>query len=185
LTALVFSQKTYTDSLQDHINEYVKTHEVVKGNDRMYLQFYPINENYRIIANFENTPNTTWFKMATSGTLQPLYRIFGKIKLIINDTLVTLFIYQSQNLMSTDKYKDHLFIPFTDMSSGEETYEGGRYIDLTMNDIKNNKFVIDFNKAYNPYCAYVSNVYNCPIPPKENRLKIFVKAGEKKYAKSH
>lgn len=185
LTINVFSQETYKDSLQQHINEYMKTHEVVKGDDRKFLQFYPINETYRVIADFESTPNSPWFKMATSGMLQPLYRVFGIITLAINDTVVTLHIYQSQSLMSTEKYKDHLFIPFTDMTSGEGTYEGGRYIDLDRNDIKTDKVVIDFNKAYNPYCAYVSNAYNCPIPPKENRLGIFVKAGEKKYINSH
>jgi uncharacterized protein (DUF1684 family) len=66
--------------------------------------------------------------------------------------------------MTTKQYKDHLFIPFTDATSGEETYESGRYIDLEINDIANDKVLIDFNKAYNPYCAYVSGKYNLPDP---------------------
>lgn len=87
--------------------------------------------------------------------------------------------------MSTEKYADHLFIPFTDMTSGEESYENGRYIDLSIADVESGHFTIDFNKAYNPYCAYVSDLYNCPIPPKENHLSIKIKAGEMKYGKLH
>jgi uncharacterized protein len=84
-------------------------------------------------------------------------------------------------LMGNDQYKNYLFLPFTDATTGIETYESGRYIDLQINDIKNNEVLIDFNKAYNPYCAYVSGVYNCPVPPKENHLIVAILAGEKIY----
>jgi len=87
--------------------------------------------------------------------------------------------------MTTKEYKDHLFIPFTDATSGEETYESGRYIDLEIKDITNENVLIDFNKAYNPYCAYVSGKYNCPIPPNENRLIVAIRAGEKSFGKHH
>jgi len=84
--------------------------------------------------------------------------------------------------MGTEEYKNYLFLPFTDATTGVETYESGRYIDLQTGDIKNNQVVIDFNKAYNPYCAYVSGVYNCPIPPRENHLPVAILAGEKRFA---
>jgi uncharacterized protein (DUF1684 family) len=70
-------------------------------------------------------------------------------------------------------------------TSGEETYESGRYIDLEIKDITNENVLIDFNKAYNPYCAYVSGKYNCPIPPAENRLTVAIRAGEKAFRKPH
>jgi uncharacterized protein (DUF1684 family) len=123
--------------------------------------------------------------MAASGPTKKLYRIYGKAHFSLHDTVVTLNIYQSQELMQMAQYKDDLFIPFTDATSGVETYEGGRYFDFTIHDIKDNSLVIDFNKAYNPYCAYVSRVYSCPIPPKENHLAIAIKAGERKYGKAH
>ena len=85
--------------------------------------------------------------------------------------------------MAIDQYKNHLFLPFTDVTTRVETYESGRYIDLETSEIVNNEVVIDFNKAYNPFCAYVSGVYNCPIPPKENRLSVAIRAGEKTYEK--
>jgi uncharacterized protein (DUF1684 family) len=70
---------------------------------------------------------------------------------MINDTLMKLNLYQSQGLMGSDQCKDYLFLPFTDATTGIETYESGRYIDLQTSDIKNNEVIIDFNKAYNPY----------------------------------
>jgi uncharacterized protein len=177
--------ESYSDSLQKHIDNYVNTHGVVKGDDKKNLQFYPVNEKFRIVCRFERKENSHWFKMEHSGPLKRNYRIYGKIHFKLNDTAVMLCIYQSEDLMKDNKYKDHLFIPFIDATAGEETYESGRYIDLNISDLAKDQYVIDFNKAYNPYCAYVSNVYNCPVPPKENRLNIAIPAGEKKYLKSH
>jgi uncharacterized protein (DUF1684 family) len=84
--------------------------------------------------------------------------------------------------MNDKTYRNYLFIPFTDSTSGEESYGGGRYLECFAGDIGYNLLDLDFNKAYNPYCAYGAG-YNCPIPPKENDLPIAIKAGEKNYAK--
>lgn len=92
-----------------------------------------------------------------------------------------LNLYQSQDLLQNEQYKTYLFLPFTDATTGKESYHAGRYIDLKMEDIIDGKVVIDFNKAYNPYCAYVTGRYNCPIPPSENNLSIAIIAGEKDY----
>ena len=77
-------------------------------------------------------------------------------------------------------HPEHLFLPFTDYTNGEETYGGGRYIDLTIKDIHNGMVTIDFNKSYNPYCTYKEG-YRCPVPPKANAIKTEIKAGEKAY----
>jgi len=69
-----------------------------------------------------------------------------------------------------------LFVPFADQTTGKETYQAGRYLDL--HPTTTNIYTIDFNRAYNPYCAY-NNSYECPFPPPSNRLKIAVRAGEK------
>ena len=160
-------------------------HEVVKGKDKEYIKFFPIDKNYRVTCRFERKINSPWFRMGSSGPITKNYSIYGVVHFVLNDTIATLNIYQSQDLMITDKYKDHLFIPFTDATSGKESYINGRYIDLSLSDIKNDKLIIDFNFAYNPYCAYVSNLYNCPIPPKENDLPVAIRAGEKTFPKSH
>lgn len=186
ISSFVLAQsKTYKDSIESHFRKYVKEHEVVTGKEKEFISFFPVKETYRINCRFERTVNSPWFRMESSGPVKRNYRTYGVIHFTINDTAVTLNIYQSQDLMSSEKYKDHLFIPFTDATSGEESYESGRYIDLDIKDIAVEKYVIDFNKAYNPYCAYVSGKYNCPIPPAENRLTVAIRAGEKSFGKAH
>ena len=79
-----------------------------------------------------------------------------------------------------EKFKKHLFLPFTDLTSGVESYGGGRYIDLEATD--KDTMIVDFNQAYNPYCAY-NEKYSCPIVPEENDLKVEIKAGVKAFKK--
>lgn len=179
----IFAQNTYSDSLQSYLDDYVKEHEVVKGDDKKLLQFFPIDEKYRVVANFEKANDSKWFLIETSGHEKKMYRVYGSISFTIDGTPAKLKIYQAQNLLSDPKYKDYLVLMFTDKTSGEESYDGGRYLDLTLGDIKNNKVIIDFNKAYNPYCAYEKGKYNCPVPPKENNLDIPIRAGERTYGK--
>lgn len=183
MATVCVAQSSYRDSIDSYIKNYIDKHEVVKGEDRKHLHFYPVNKKYRVVAKFEPTQDAQWFQMPTSGRMKQVYRIYGVLSFTINDTLVKMNIYQSQGLMGSNDYKNYLFLPFTDATTGIETYETGRYIDLQTTDIKNNQVIIDFNKAYNPYCAYVSDVYNCPIPPKENHLAVAIKAGEKSYGK--
>ena len=179
------SLKTYIDSINLYITNYVNNHEVVTGEDTQYFRFFPVDEKYKVPARFKKSINTKWFSMETSGSIKKTFRVYGSLHFSINDTLLTLNLYQSQSLMNTDNYKDQLFLPFADLSSGEETYVSGRYIDLAIPDIVNDTLLIDFNKAYNPYCAYVSGKYNCPIPPNENQLPVAILAGERIFAKEH
>ena len=179
--AAVAQKSNYEDSLGVFIKKYVDSHEVVKGSDKMKMQFYPVNIDWRVQATFKRKENSEWFLMSTSGIKKKEYRIYGTLSFTIHDTALLLNVYQSRQLMASPEYADYLFIPFTDKTSGIDTYGGGRYIDLVMNDIKGSNCVIDFNKAYNPYCAYTTG-YNCPIPPKENDMPVAVLAGEKNYA---
>ncbi len=181
--ANLFGQSSYNDSLQTYLDRYVNSHEVVKGTDKKYFQFYPVDESYRVTASFEKAKDNKWFKMETSGYDKRTYRLYGIVSFTIRDTLVKLNLYQSQDMMSTSKYRDYLGLMFTDKTSGKETYDAGRYIDFNIGDIKNDKLVIDFNKAYNPYCAYVKGKYSCPIPPRENYLPVAIEAGEKSFGK--
>ena len=180
-----FAQKSYKDSIEAYLKRYVKEHEVVTGKDKELMSFYPANEKYLVSCEFERKLDMPWFRMESSGPIKKNHRVYGVIHFKINDTTVALNIYQSQDLMATPQYKDHLFIPFTDATTGDETYESGRYIDIDIKDISGEKVTIDFNKAYNPYCAYVSGKFNCPIPPAENRLIVAMKAGEKAFRKNH
>lgn len=185
MLATAYGQENYADSMSAYQANYVQSHEVVTGTDKESFRFFPVDERYRITAIFEKKNDSKWFSMETSGSMRKIFRVYGVLRMVINDTTVRLNLYQSQNLMNSDEYKDQLFLPFTDLTSGEETYDAGRYIDLVIADITGNKVIIDFNKAYNPYCAYVNGKYNCPIPPKENELPVAILAGEKTFAKTH
>lgn len=173
-------QNTYEDSLNTFIKKYVDSHEVVKGADKQKMQFYPVQKIYRVIALFGRKENSPWFSMSTSGKVKKDFRVYGTLTFMLKDSACTLNIYQSKQSITSPGYADYLFIPFTDKTSGIDSYGGGRYIDLLINDIRGNTCIIDFNKAYNPYCAYTTG-YNCPIPPEENDLQIAVEAGEKNY----
>lgn len=175
----------YTDSLATFRNKYVDEHEVIKGEDRQSIRFFPIDGSYCIKARFEKAKEEPWFKIATSGTEKKTYRVYGTLYFSIHDTALTLQVHQSQGLLDVPKYADYLLIAFTDRTSGDDTYENGRYIDATTGEMEQGTYILDFNKAYNPYCAYVSNVYNCPLPPKENDLKVAIRAGEMKFGKGH
>lgn len=178
-----FSQQAYIDSLLSFREKYIEEHEVVKGEGGKLLQFYPPDKQYCITAHFEKIQHAGWFEMQTSGNEKQTYRPFGFLYFAIKNIAYKLNIYQSKDLLLTTQYADYLFVPFTDSTNGGETYESGRYIDLRLSDIKNNHILLDFNKAYNPYCAYVKNVFNCPLPPAENHLPLLIIAGEKKYKK--
>lgn len=183
--SVAFSQTSYKDSIATFLQNYVQNHEVVKGHDREHLAFFEIDSTYRVVASFTPMTSAKWIRFKTSGKEEQVYRVFGTASFTVNGQPIKLNIYQSQDLVMNPQYRNYLFLPFTDLTTGNETYVSGRYIDLSTADIKNKKLLIDFNKAYNPYCAYVSGVYNCPIPPKENALPVAIRAGEKTFVKTH
>ncbi len=172
--------KSFSDSLILFQKQYINSHEVVKGNSRKFFRFFPPSKIFAVNCSFEKSTDTSIITMKTSGKTIPQkdFIRYGKISFIIHDTALLLTLYQSKSQL-----QNYLFIPFTDATTGDETYGSGRYIDILTTDIKNNTVEIDFNKAYNPYCAYSSG-YNCPIPPKENNLPVAIKAGEKTFAKN-
>lgn len=138
------------------------------------LPFYPIDPQYRLTATFVRTPGSRPFAMPTSTPRRTIYEQYGVVRFTIDGVDYQVPIYQSHELRETEKYRDHLFLPFTDLTSGDETYGGGRYLELTIPE--GDTIIIDFNKAYHPYCAY-NPKYSCPIPPKENNLPIAIRAG--------
>lgn len=146
-----------------------KEQKVFKG-----LPFFPIDENYRVLAKFEKLPPQSPFQMMTSANSIKDYDVYGVVTFTLGKKEYQLNIYQSHQLRTQEKYKDYLFLPFTDESNGTDTYGGGRYIDLRIPS--GDMIELDFNKAYNPYCAYATG-YACPIPPKENDLPVAIKAG--------
>jgi len=142
------------------------------------LDFYPINEKFFVTAKFIRTEDEKPFEMKTSTDRKPLYVKYGEAHFTIDGSNYKLNIYRNIELSKKEEYKDYLFLPFSDLTSGKESYIGGKYID--MKTPKGETMVIDFNTSYNPYCAYNHN-YSCPKVPLENDLNIEIKAGVKKF----
>lgn len=142
------------------------------------LDFYPINEKFFVTAKFVRTENEKPFEMKTSTTRKPMYVKYGEAHFEIDGKPFQLNIYQNIELSKKEEYKDYLFLPFSDLTCGKESYIGGKYID--MKTPTTDTIVIDFNMAYNPLCAY-NHKYSCPKVPLENDLKIEIKAGVKKF----
>ncbi len=142
------------------------------------LEFYPIDSTYRVTANFIRTPDEKPFLMPTTTARMPEYVKYGEAVFSLKGKKFTLSLYQNTDAAFQKKYKNYLFLPFTDYTSGNGSYGGGRFIDMLIPPGDN--IVVDFNKAYNPYCAY-NPTHSCPIPPEENDLKTFIKAGVKAF----
>jgi len=176
---------SYMDSIKAFRTVYIQTHELsTTAEQKALLRFYPLDPAYRVVTRFEKYTDSPWFDMATSGAGRQIQRKYGRLTFVLHDTTVQLMIYQSQALLQKAETRDYLFVPFTDATSGAGSYAAGRYIDCQISDIHGGQLVLDFNKAYNPYCAYATG-YNCPIPPRENDLSLAIYAGEKNYGKAH
>ncbi len=150
----------------------------IKPSQVKFLSFYVPDHNYCVWADFTETPGSKPFLIQTHSGKQKPFREYGTLSFTLKGDKFTLHVYQSIDLIKEDAHKDDLFIPFNDETNYETTFGGGRYIDLSVKDIKYNKVLLDFNKCYNPYCAY-SDGYSCPIPPRENYLHTNIEAGEK------
>ena len=131
-------------------------------------------------AKFEKLPPASLFQMKTTANSIKDYDIYGIATFTLDGKEYQLNIYQSHQLRTQEKYIDYLFLPFTDQSNGAETYGGGRYMDLRIPT--GTTIELDFNKAYNPFCAYATG-YACPIPPKENDISVAINAGVMKPVK--
>lgn len=133
------------------------------------LDYYPENEQLRIEIPLNRYSKSEIITLTTStGDKRDYYRV-GEAKFQFLNKECVLHIYE-------DDYG--FFVPFTDLTAPTETYGGGRY--LEPHEIRSNVLYVDFNLAYNPYCAY-NDKWSCPLPPEENRLPIRVEAGEKNF----
>lgn len=146
------------------------------------LDFFPIDTSYRVKAKLKFYKGSKPFKMKTTTNRLPVYKIYASATFKIHGKKHELHIYQNQKLLLSTEFEDYLFLPFTDKTNGTDSYGGGRYIDLEVTGKET--IIIDFNKSYNPYCAY-NDKYSCPIPPKANQLDIEIPVGVKAFDKTH
>ncbi|MDF1696459.1 MAG: DUF1684 domain-containing protein [Saprospiraceae bacterium] len=161
------------------MEEFIKDERApLREGDLKDVHFFPANIAYKCDCTFELTPDAKPFELSTYSGITKPFRQYGIATCPIQNKATKIRLYTSLRTIAMPGYKDYLFLPFKDWTNGEDTYGGGRYIDLKTGDIQDGKVTIDFNKCYNPWCAY-SDGYNCPIPPVENHLDVEIKAGEK------
>lgn len=146
------------------------------------LNYYEVDNAFRVTAEFSRTVDEKYFQMPTSSGITKKFVKYGVLRFSLGGGKRQLSVYQIDPEVRAKfpEYAHLLFVPFKDATNRTETYGGGRYIDIVAP--KENSVVLDFNLAYNPNCAYGSDKYNCPIPPRENTLDMAVTAGEKRFA---
>ena len=147
------------------------------------LDFFPVDSSYIIIASIEKTPDTPFLGMVTNTEEKSYYRKFGILTFILKDKEMQLTLYESLEESENPVFEDYLFLPFTDETSGSDSYGGGRYMDVFKSKINTNGTLeLNFNNTYNPYCAY-NDDYSCPLTPRDNHLSMEILAGVKDFKK--
>jgi uncharacterized protein (DUF1684 family) len=188
ITNLTLAQ-TYKEEILKHRENYIidlladDRSPIENKGDIKHIQFYEPDESYKVNAIFTKTNDAQPFDLATMNGKTKKYIEYGKIAFTLHEKIYTLTAFQSVTHLDDPELKDYLFLPFNDETNGNGSYINGRYLDLKIPDIKNNLLELDFNKAYNPYCAF-SDGYSCPKPPEENFLKVSILAGEKEFQKN-
>jgi uncharacterized protein (DUF1684 family) len=162
-------------------DEYFRTnpHSPIPPDERSSfdgLSYYPVDESYRFETVLHEHEEKESVTVGTSTGGEQEYLRWGEFRFEIDGQTVSLQAYK------TEAEDDRLWVPFRDTTSGEETYGAGRYLDLEADThrIDGERWILDFNEAYNPTCAYADQ-YECPLPPTENWLDVPIEAGEKAY----
>lgn len=163
----------YKDATKSPLKE--KDRKEFKG-----LDFFKFDSTYVVTAKLTRTPDEKPFKMKTTTDRLPNYVKYGVVEFQLEGKPHQLDIFQNLDILDDEEYKDYLFLPFLDNTNGEGSYSGGRYVEGKIPE--GNTIVLDFNTAYNPYCAY-NDKYSCPIVPRSNYVDADVKAGVKAFKK--
>ena len=177
------NRKRYNNDLtpfQREINDFFKDASVspLKKRDLKNfrgLDFFTYDSTYLVTAKLTKTPKEKPFMMLTTTDMMVEYIKYGTISFELLSNQYSLDIYKN---LEDPNERDNLFLPFLDDTNGNESYGGGRYINLDIAQVDN--LIIDFNSAFNPYCVY-DEKYSCPIVPRENYLPLEIKAGVKNF----
>ena len=164
---------------REETTEYFLNHFNWRGTHRPHdfagPKWYPANDEWRVPANLDKDAPGTGVRVrlqTSTGDLRD-FDVYGTLTFSVNGQDQELTTYR---MVPENPDYDELFVPFKDATTGKETYGAGRYLDIPRHD--NHDYILDFNIAYNPLCAY-SPRYNCPYPPPQNTLKTAIEAGEK------
>jgi uncharacterized protein len=145
---------------------------IEKRAEMLPLRYFEVDPAYRVPASLRLAREPEIVEMATSTGQRRRMRIVGTLEFNLKGTPLTLAALSDEG----DAQGRRLFIPFTDLTTGTETYAAGRYLDLER--LPGGVYDLDFNRAYNPFCYYDPK-YDCPFPPASNRLPLPIRAGER------
>ncbi len=183
-------EKRYQDinltEYQRQVNNYFKDASVspLKPKDLKNFQgldFFEFDSLYVVKAKIEETKESLPFKMKTTTDIPADVRKYADLFFQISDKEFELSVYENLEYEGVEGYENYLFLPFSDETNENETYGGGRYLDLFLNG--SDSIIIDFNKAYNPKCVYDEN-FSCPLVPRNNFLSTRIEAGIKNFIKN-
>lgn len=169
-TEVLQAIRNFQDELQAHYRDTATSPLREKAVDFTSHRFYPVDLSYRVKASIKKISGKQTLDFATSSGKIKTYQKYGTLTFNLGDSIFTITAFRSLN----KKHRDYLFIPFTDLTSGNENYGGGRYIDIPVP--KGKTLWLDFNLCYFPYCAYTTG-YSCPVPPAENFINAYIRAG--------
>ena len=183
-------KKRYQDvnltEYQRQVNNYFKDASVspLKPKDLKIFQgldFFEFDSIYVVKAKIVETKESLPFKMKTTTDIPANVRKYADLFFQITDKEFELSVYENLEYEGVEGYENYLFLPFLDETNENETYGGGRYLDLFLDGT--DSIIIDFNKAYNPKCVYDEN-FSCPIVPRKNFLNTRIEAGVKNFIKN-
>ena len=143
-------------------------------SDFQGLNYFEIKQEFKVKARLEMIPDQQTLTLGTSDGATEEYVKYANAKFELSDISLQLLVLKSED----DQGEAYFFIPFSDLTSGEQTYGGGRYLEIPFS--KNQQLYIDFNLAFSPYCAYNAK-FSCPLPPAENHLQVAITAGERNF----
>jgi uncharacterized protein len=186
-----FAQSEYTSAIEASRkakNEELrskKTSPLQKEDRKAFhdLDYFPVDENWRKTVRFRTSPTLEEIEIPTSAGTTKTFQAYGLMEIEDGDNHFSITAYKRVWPNGVNPYpneEESLFVPFKDLTTGESTYGGGRYLDIPVPK-GDGEIELDFNACYNPYCAYGTG-FSCPIPPKHNFIKTEVKAGEKSYS---
>ena len=181
----VFSGKQAAPDFTTELADYRKGREDFLRNDPESplenrsaftgLQFFAPAESWQISAHFTPQSGSRSFTVQLTDGKTETYTLAGRAEFEVGGRPQQLLVFESRE-------SGQYFVPFRDATSGKSTYGGGRYLDVPTEHLTGGRLLLDFNRAYNPFCAYTP-AFVCPVPPAENTLTVAVEAGEKSYGK--
>ncbi len=179
--AFSVTAQDYTDSIQRarHEHDSLFVADILNKEEAAHFKgfcYFPVDSAYRVMATFQKKKGKKFAMPMTRERLKTVYyRAYGTLTFTIRDTVCVLIVYENLDLKHKKEFRNYLFMPFRDGTTNVTSYGGGRFMDIEKS--KSDQWIIDFNSAYHPYCAY-SERYSCPIPPAENVIGPAIMAGE-------